>query len=181
VLVTAVAAAAPGTDDPTLPPDAARALRAAYGAFTIVSDSDVNSEECDPREPGGPPRGLVIADFNGDGRTDYAVLVRMGPGKNVEKAAGRAFTLYDAAFVVLLGEPSGGFTRISLWNHDMWIPINLVVGLAAPGVIREHGSAGDRTVELKNPGITVDICGKTTEVLYWNDVKKSFDSVTISD
>lgn len=121
--------------------------------------------------------GLVDGDFNGDGRKDYAALLKIGGVKEEKEWEGKVWKLIDMWFVVFLGDGQGRFKNITIDQFETLLPSGVGISIQPPGIVREWDS--DRTIKLRNPGIQRFFCEKSAAVFYWDGEK--FRDVPISD
>ncbi len=107
---------------------------------------------------------MVRADFNGDGRADYAVLLRIGEPKTV---AGEALKSAPVWAVVFLARRDGLYRSFILSkSEDVMIPSRQVIALQPSGQVH-HGAHPERVLTLKQPGIASILCEGTEKVYYW--------------
>ncbi|HUO64292.1 MAG TPA: hypothetical protein VMT97_11345 [Terriglobales bacterium] len=107
---------------------------------------------------------VVRADFNGDGRADYAVLLRIGEPKVV---AGEPLKSAPVWAVVFLARRDGLYRPFILYKtEDVMIPSRQVIALQPAGRVR-HGAHPERVLTLAQPGIASMLCEGTEKVYYW--------------
>ena len=107
---------------------------------------------------------MVRADFNGDGRTDYAVLLRIGEPKAV---AGEALKSASVWAVVFLARRDGLYRSFILSKSDeVMIPSRQVIALRPPGRVQVGGHP-ERPVTLKQAAIVSILCEGTEKIYYW--------------
>lgn len=148
-----------------------------FPQFTIMQPSDVSLQECE--SPKHPP-GVVEADFNGDGRTDYAVLLK-GQVKQRTPWEGKILELFELKFVVFLQTSKGKFHVGLEQGLEDYYPFTIGIGIVEPETVRETPILGDKKVKLSRPGVIKYHCGKFADVYYWNGKKKEFDSIHFMD
>ncbi len=114
---------------------------------------------------------VARADFNGDGRADYAVLLRIGEPKAV---AGEALKSAPVWAVVFLARRDGLYRPFILSkSEEVMIPSRQVIALQSPGRVH-HGAHPERVLTLKQPGIALILCGGTEKVYYWVNRGQTF-------
>lgn len=117
-------------------------------------DLDQDLQEYLSERPGGFPPGCLSADFDGDGRTDYALLLTSAAGKTgsqllVALRAGKDGSLTPDTLETL-GEGAGRF-------YIRQVP---------PGTIRQWDNR--RTVHLKHAAIMIELFESASRVYYWS-------------
>ena len=170
-----VAIAAEPYVEPVVPPALLALIQREYPQYKIVQASDIDLNNCE--EPKRHP-GLVEGDFNGDSRTDYAVLLKSE--KRPTKYKGKVLEAVKVKFAIFLGRQGGKFQRIHLESF-LQSPDHIIVGLAPapPGVVKESQVLGDKTVTLEHQGILKYHCGKFADVYYWNGKTKRFELIRV--
>ena len=153
------------------------AIQERYPQAKVVEVDDLNKDECEI--PKSPP-GFVEADFNGDGLTDYGVLLKASL-KEEKEWQGKKLKVMEIKFVVFLKEKSGSLRSIIIDSSDQVHPLLVFIQLQPPGVIREIPTLGDRVFQLKNPGILRYFCGKSSAVFYWDRKAKGFQEIGTGD
>ena len=123
--------------------------------------------------------GLVEADFNGDGRKDYVVMLRGGVEKELE-IQGKKYKSIDLMLVAFLKDESGSYKSSIIYKYDAGLPpFGVYIELHRPGVIQEFGT--DRTAKIKNPAVLLIHCEKSSVVFYWDKQKKMFQEIWTGD
>jgi hypothetical protein len=147
--------------------------RVAVGA-TIVQAKDVDPISC---QPVGESPGLLRADFNGDGRDDYAVLLKTGDTGKERTWEGKTLRETRFAFAFFLDNGSGGYEPRVVRRYVDFIPTAAVLDLQPAGEVRHRET--HKNVRLKNPGVTLSFCEKSaaTYFLHANKIR----SVPIAD
>jgi hypothetical protein len=175
VAISFYAFAAQPNVEPVVPPELLAAIQREYPRDKIVQTSDIDLNNCE--EPKSHP-GLVEGDFNGDSRTDYAVLLKSE--KRPTKYKGKVLEVVKVKFAIYLGRQGGKFQRIHL-ESILQSPDHLIVGLepARPGVVKESQVLGDKTVTLEHQGVLKYHCGKYADVYYWNGNTKRVESIRV--
>jgi hypothetical protein len=161
-----------------LPPRTTRALAADDTSFTTLTPFDFIADIV----PGGKgwsyPYDLrqapfaLIADFDGDGRNDVALLQR-------SKGAGRVAVVFDDVDGprVVVAKSWDRMTAGDAGKCGFY----LTRFRAGPFRVPDFGGSGDsgRVVTLEHEGIEVSNYGKTATTYYWNG--HAFESVTTGD
>lgn len=106
--------------------------------------------------------GYVHGDFNGDGITDYALLIRCEDHNSIIEK-----------FIVLLGQGKDSFSTfvIDQWNDELSLK-NLFLSIIQPGKIRERDSFKIKI--LKFQGIKLNLFEAASRVYYWDNDKFNF-------
>jgi hypothetical protein len=105
-----------GADTIVLPPEITQTLTREYPGWSYAkSNKDVLNEF--QRKPTGHPPYLLAGDFDGDGRTDYAVqIARTTPGDEEQIAI--AFLKRDRGYDELILESRGLDSKVYLWSRS---------------------------------------------------------------
>jgi hypothetical protein len=158
----------------SLPETLAAAIKKTSPGATIVSVKEVDSTSC---QSVGDSPGLVRADLNGDGRQDYAVLLKTKVSK--EETIWEGKTLHEAQFALMLflADRDGGFRARTLHRYADFVPTAVVINLQPPGVVRNRET--HRTVRVQHPGVTLIYCEKSATTYYLADDK--VHSIPIAD
>jgi hypothetical protein len=111
--------------------------------------------------------GYVIADFDGNGKEDYALLLLCG-GKKKQ----------TIRFDVLMADKNNSYSRIKIekWSDELSLK-NLYLEITKPGKIKETDS--ERTITIKNDGVSLNLFEAASRVYYWKNGK--FNNVQTSD
>src|SRR5262249_9086775 len=147
---------------------------------------DPNARLVEPADVDPPCRsvspGLVVADFNGDGRPDFAGLLRSGRPRPGRTEGGREYTEEEVWFVGFLG--GGGRLRRGHLEHWWGVsaPGRSALTLMRPGVVDEWPGVEHRArrVRLKNPGVIRIYCEASAVVYYWSPSRNRFSKLVIS-
>jgi hypothetical protein len=107
---------------------------------------------------------VLRADLNGDGRADYALLLRIGEPKAV---AGEALKSASVWAVVFLARRDGLYRSFILSKSDeVMIPSRQVITLQPAGQVEAGGHPG-RVLTLKQPAVASILCEGTEKIYYW--------------
>jgi len=159
VATHAGAAAPPSVAD--LPPALREAITSLHPAAAVLRADEVLVERCGTEHRRDQ---VVRADFNGDGRADYAVLLRIGEPKAV---AGEALKSVSVWAVVFLARRDGLYRSFILSKSDeVMIPSRQVIALRPPGRVQVGGHP-ERPVTLKQAAIVSILCEGTEKIYYW--------------
>jgi hypothetical protein len=109
--------------------------------------------------------GLFSADFNGDGRSDYAALLSFPQKKSVGEW-----------LVILIGKPGGGFQLRLLEKYDGFHE-DVYITMQPPSEIKPSNST--RKVKLTMPGITRIHPERPLTLFYWQ--KGRFQRLKLSE
>ena len=107
---------------------------------------------------------IVRGDLNGDGRVDYAVLMRIGAPRAVPGETLKSVSVWAVAFLARRDGLYRPFI-LSKWD-EMMIPSRRVIALQPPGQVH-HGAHPERVLTLKQPGVASILCEGTEKVYYW--------------
>jgi hypothetical protein len=155
----AVAAEQPSAAD--LPAALREAITRLHPAAVVLGADEILVERC-----GAARRRdqVVRADFNGDGRADYAVLLRIGEPTAI---AGEALKSAPVWAVVFLASRDRLYRSFTLYkSEDVMIPSRQVIALQPAGRIH-HGAHPERVLTIAQPGIASILCEGTEKVYYW--------------
>jgi hypothetical protein len=156
---SALAAEPPSAAD--LPPALREAIVRLHPEAAVLRADEVLAERCGPEYRRDQ---VVRADVNGDGRADYAVLLRIGSPKTVGGEALQSVSLWA---VVFLARRDGLYRPFILSKTDeVMVPSRQVIALRPPGKVH-HGAHPERVLTLKLPGIASILCEGTEKVYYW--------------
>jgi hypothetical protein len=159
VAAHAEAAEHPGVAD--LPPALRDAITSLHPSAAVVRADEILVERCGAQHR----RDQVLrADLNGDGRADYALLLRIGEPKAV---AGEALKSASVWAVVFLARRDGLYRSfiLSKWDEVM-IPSRQVIALQPAGQVQAGGHPG-RVLTLKQPAVASILCEGTEKIYYW--------------
>ena len=132
----------------------------APGAAVVVTQ-EVDAISCNPV---GDNPGLVRADFNGDGRPDYAALLKIR--ETGKKTIWEGKTLREASFsfVLFLDDGHGGYEPRVVRRYTDFIPTGVVLDLQPPGSVLNGET--QKSITLSNPGVTLSFCEKSAVTYY---------------
>jgi len=151
-----------------LPPALADAIKRLDSGASVVRAEDILEERC-----GAAHRReqLFRADFNGDGRQDYAALLRIGEPEGKPGEALRTAPLWA---VVFLANRDGRYRPFILFKDgDATFPSRRVLWVQAPGRVH-HGAHPERVLTLKHPAVGSMLCESTAKVFYWVGLRQTF-------
>jgi hypothetical protein len=147
-------------------PSVRAAIEKAFPGSTIVTTADVDSGECDP-VPGSP--GYVPADFDGDGRGDFAVLLKVGETGKVVPWQGKQLKETRYALVMFLDDGLGGFTVKRLHSFVQFWPVMAFIDRVTGKVSGLGDERRGAEITLRDPGVSLVFCGKSAVVYYLKD------------
>jgi hypothetical protein len=151
-----------------LPPALADAIKRLDPAARVVSADEVVEERCDA---GQRREQIFRADFDGDGRQDYAALLRIGEPAGKPGEVLRTVPLWG---VVFLAKRNGRYRHFILFkDDDAMFPSRRVLWVQRPGPVR-HGAHPERVLTLKLPAVGSMLCGSTAKVFYWVGLRQTF-------
>jgi hypothetical protein len=157
-LATALAGGAGGA-----PAGLAPAIDGVARGARVADRADVDAESCNLEGVAEP--GLVRGDFDGDGRADYAALLRLGD---------------EGWFVVFLARPSGGFAPVIISRFTAAGRIARQLEFQPPGRVDGVEPDGEHVV-LTHPGVTEIYCGQAASTYYWDAAAKTFRYIVTGD
>jgi hypothetical protein len=169
-LVALVASAlAAGAEGPApVPAPLADAIQRLHPGARVVSADEILEERCGA---GQRREQLFRADFNGDGRQDYAALLRIGEPEGKPGEALRTAPLWG---VVFLANRDGRYRPFILFKDgDAMFPSRRVLWVQASGPVR-HGAHPERVLTLKHPAVGSMLCESTAKVFYWVGLRQTF-------
>jgi len=140
------------------------AIQKAFPGSTAVTISDIDSKGCGPL-PERP--GFVSGDFDGDGRPDFAALLKIGEAGKVVDWDGRKLHETRYAFAIFLANSDGGYNLRRVIRFRDYSPLGMFIALQPPGTLQGPGDAQHRrTITLKRSGIERISCEKSSVVYY---------------
>jgi hypothetical protein len=165
----ALGAGAVGAEESSLlPPALSEAIKRLHPAALMVSADEILEERCGAAQR---REQLFRADFNGDGRPDYAMLLKIG---EPEGKPGEALKTAPLWGVVFLANRDGRYRPFILFKDaDAMFPSRRVLWIQAPGRVH-HGAHPERVLTLKHPGVGSMLCESTAKVFYWVDLRQTF-------
>jgi hypothetical protein len=151
-----------------MPASLADAIKRLHAAARVVSADEILEERCGA---GQRREQLFRADFNGDGRQDYAALLRIG---EPEGKPGEALKTAPLLGVVFLANRDGRYRAFILFKDaDAMFPSRRALWVQAPGRVH-HGAHPERVLTLKHPGVGSMLCESTAKVFYWVGLRQTF-------
>jgi len=164
LLSLGVATHADGAEPPSvadLPPALREAVTSLHPAAAVLRADEILVERCGAEHRRDQ---VVRADFNGDGRADYALLLRIGEPKAV---AGEALESASVWAVVFLARRDGRYRPFILSKSDeVMIPSRQVIALR-PSRRVHSGGHPERSLTLTQPAIASILCEGTEKIYYW--------------
>jgi hypothetical protein len=157
-----------------LPNSLTAAIKTVASAAVIVEPQDVDAAAC---QPVGESPGLLRADFNGDGRDDYAVLLKMKETGKEKRWDGRTLREARFSFVLFLDDGSGGYRPRVIRQYTDFMPTAVVLDLQPAGNVRHRETR--KNVHIPNAGVMLSFCEKSAKTYYLVDDKVR--SVPIAD
>ncbi len=131
-------------------------LAAEIGALT-VSEPAYNSPDRSPAS--------VRADFDGNGLSDYALLIRKTAGPEA-----------DEIFVILMAHGEGRYSK-AIESFFGGMASDIFLGyLPAGTVLPAPSDSGENAppLTLENPAATLNILGQVSDVFYWDGLSGRF-------
>jgi hypothetical protein len=175
VVLALVAGPAAAQEPSALPPALADAIRRLHPAARVVTADEVLGERC-----GAAHRREQIfrADFDGDTRQDYAVLLRIGEPAGKPDEALRTVPLWG---VVFLANRDGRFRPFILFkDEDAMFPSRRVLWIQPRGPVH-HGAHPERVLTLRHPAVGAMLCEGPAKVFYWAGLRQTFREYLIKE
>jgi len=162
--------------DISIPQQLQAAIKVVHRNARVITRSDVDWTSC-----GSPEADQIItADMNGDGRLDYAALLRL-PTKTTAQGERENGTAGAVWLVVFVGRPDGSYKPIVLDRHGDRSAglVDITIALRLPGVVKEIRSG--RKITLTLPGIERLWCERSGTVFFWSKKAGRFESLWTGD
>jgi hypothetical protein len=149
---------------PPIPDSLTVAMGEVVPGGELLGPQEVDERACSP--VGGAP-GIVQADFDGDERDDYALLLKTESKGRSVIWEGRE--LQEAAFslVLFLDDGNGGYDARVVRQYTALLPTLGMLGLQPAGGVRHRETK--QTIKLENPGVTLFFCEKSATTYYLLD------------
>jgi hypothetical protein len=146
----------------SLTPAMVSAIRRIAPDALVLAIADVDANNCDniPADP-----GLVVADFNGDGRPDFAVLVKTGVSGNGASSEGRNPRLVKYAFAIFVNDGNGGFVAKRVQRFEDQVPLAAFIESQSAGTIRDRDTG--KHVTIRNPAVALVFCDKSVSLYHF--------------
>jgi hypothetical protein len=152
----------------SLPAELATAIKRLNSAAAVVTADEVFGDRCGAEHRRDQ---IIRADFDGDGRQDYALLLRIGEPSGDPAQALRTVQLWG---VVFLAKRDGRYRPFILFQEvDAMFPSRQVLWVQPPGRVR-HGAHPERVLTLTLPGVGSMLCEGTARVFYWTSRGQTF-------
>jgi hypothetical protein len=146
---------------PSLTPAMKAAIQRIAPHATPLTKAEIASG-CGDDIPSDP--GLIVADFNGDGRPDVAVLVTTGEPGKIFTWEGESRRLVNFAFAIMVDDGKGSFAIKLLQRFDEDLPLGEYIDILAPGQFTDRETGKD--VTIRNPSIDFENCEKSDAMYY---------------
>jgi hypothetical protein len=160
LLSDAALAAAPLSASLTPAMDAA--IQKAVPGAHVLAKTDIEPEDCGDDTPAQP--GLVIADFQGKARQDFAVLLNAGDSGKVTEWEGKKLKLINFAFAIFLDAGDGTFAPKHVEKYQGYLPLSDFIDLQAPGKVDDVENG--RKITIQHFGVNFIHCGKSAALYY---------------
>lgn len=168
--ITAVAQA----PEEELPAPLREEIRKLGPTARIVSEADLDPQNCSPR----PSPGLAVDDFNGNGRKDHAALVLTGVTRKPPQPGPRAPAVeVELLLIVMLDGDAASLQTVQRFWLRPGAAVRYVIAVQPPAALTELNGPGK--VTLKQSGIMLVYCESGTTVYYWSQRKRRFDSIVV--
>jgi ubiquinone/menaquinone biosynthesis C-methylase UbiE len=146
--------------DAGLPVPLRTAIAATHPGMHVLGAEEARYTGCAPAAAPGP--AWIAADFNGDGRTDYAVLLVSDEATWTVRFDNQDYPTYAARVVAYLGQADGGLREREVYAFQESLPT--IRGIAVQGS-SAAGSGGE--ARMRHAGITFISCGQFAVTYYW--------------
>ena len=151
-----------------LPTALADAIGRLHPAARVVGADEVLGERCSAEHR---RRQLFRADFDGDGRQDYAALLRIGEPEGKPGEVLRTVPLWG---VVFIANRDGRYRAFILFkDEDAMFPSRRVLWIQPPGRVH-HGAHPERVLTLRHPAVGAMLCEGSAKVYYWVGLRQTF-------
>lgn len=144
-----------------VPQNLADAIQGFAKGASIVAAGEIDSDACQPL---GDDPTLVRADFNGDGRDDYAALLKLGETGKKTEWQGKQLRQGRFALVLFIDNGKGGYLAKLAQRFTSYEPTATMVKFMPPGKVQNAETGKD--VVLKNAGVALSFCEKSATVYY---------------
>lgn len=174
VLTVSLSGQGYSADQSKLTPAMTSAIQHISAGAAPLTEASIDAKNCGNIPP---TPGFVVADFDGDGRKDFAVLLKTEkPGRMVEWE-GRKVPLANYVFAILVDNGKGGFTAKLIERFEDNCPLAAFLEPQAPGAIRDRDTG--KEVTIQNPSVTLLFCDKSAAVYHF--VGKRIHTVQLGD
>lgn len=147
--------------EPAIPETLSAAIQKAASGAALVTAHEVDATAC---APVGQAPGLVRGDFNGDGRDDYAALLKTKETGKETIWEGKKLREARFSFALFLDDGSGGYKPRVIRRYTDFIPTAVVLDLQPAGNVRHRET--HKNVKLSNPGVTLSFCEKSATTYF---------------
>ena len=144
-----------------IPDTLSAAIQKAASGAALVTAHEVDATAC---APVGQAPGLVRADFNGDGRDDYAALLKTKETGKETIWEGKKLREARFSFVLFLDDGNGGYKPRVVRRYTDFVPTAVVLDLQPAGNVRHRET--HKTVKLANPGVMLSFCEKSATTYF---------------
>ena len=156
LVVPLLASAQNQTVAPEISPSLRTTIERLWPAARVLEANEIDMRECEsvPKTP-----GLVIADFNGDGLEDAAMILKTHVAKKSWVSEGQTYRNAKLLFAIFLNDGKGGYLVPTKDRYDNLIPAMMFIDVIPPRNVRDINSGKD--VSLQAPGVMLTFCGKS--------------------
>lgn len=157
-----------------VPENLTAAIKQIAPSAVIIKAQEVDATAC---HPVGEYPGLVRADLNGDGREDFAALLKTKETGKVTSWEGKTLRETRFLFVLFIDDGGGGYKPRVVRRYTDFVPTAVVIDLQPPGKVRHRETHKD--IQMPNAGVTLSFCEKSAMTYYMSGDK--IRSVPIAD
>ncbi len=154
-------AVAPANTD--LPMPLRAAIAATQPGMHVLTVDEARYADCAPGSVPGP--GWFAADFDGDGRTDYAVLLVSDDPTWIVHFEGQDYPTYKARLLAYLSQANGRLSEHAVYAFQEALPT--IRGIAPHAPDPAAGASSGRQARMRRTGINFVSCGQFEVVYYW--------------
>jgi hypothetical protein len=140
----------------------------------IVGAEEVDAIACHPLEKSP---GLVRADLNGDGRDDYAVLLKTRETGKETLWEGKKLREARFAFALFIDDGKGSYKPRIVRRFTDFVPVAVVLDLQPAGSVRHRETR--KNIHAPNAAVTLSFCEKSATTYYMDGGK--LRSIPIAD
>ena len=146
-----------------LPTPLRAAIAATQPGMHVLTKDEARYADCAPGSVPGP--AWFAADLDGDGRTDYAVLLVSDNPTWTVNFEGQDYPTYKARLLAYLSQADGRLIEHAVYAFQEALPT--IRGIAPHAVDPTASAARDHRARMRHTGINFVSCGQFEVVYYW--------------